>query len=308
MSFVGIDAVTYGVRNMETARRFFSDWGLRRVSSSRTRTVFETREKCRIILRPPGAKGLPRAIQRGNTVREMVWGLSSRRAVDAIAKELAKDREVSVDRDGTVRSTDPMGLAIAFQRTRRKRVKALPTPLNAPGAVARVDRLSTFYHKADPIRIGHAVFMVPDLEATVAFYTGRLGFHISDNYVGRGVFMRCAKEANHHNLFVMQSADGKAKLNHIAFELRDIHEVFGGGLNIARKGWKTEIGPGRHPVSSAYFWYFKNPCGGAIEYFADEDYVTPKWKPRDLPVVPENFAEWALSDGLRSHAEDIKSR
>ncbi len=75
-----------------------------------------------------------------------------------------------------------------------------------------------------------------------------------------------------------------------------------------KQGWKTEIGPGRHPVSSAYFWYFKNPCGGAIEYFADEDFVTPKWRPRNLKVVPENFAEWALSDGLRPHGEDIKSR
>ncbi len=308
MSFVGIDAVTYGVANMETARRFFSDWGLRRVSSGKTRTVFETSAKCQVIVRPRGTKGLPRAIQPGNTIRELVWGVSSKRDVNAIAKELAKDREVTIDRDGTVHSTDPMGLGVAFRVTRRKRARATPTPLNAPGAVARVDRRSTFVDKARPIRIGHAVFMVPDLKATVDFYTGRLGFHISDHYTGRGVFMRCAAESNHHNLFVLQSADGKPRLNHVAFELRDIHEVFGGGLNIARKGWKTEIGPGRHPVSSAYFWYFKNPCGGAIEYFADEDYVTPKWKPRNLKVVPENFAEWALSDGLRSHAEDIKSK
>lgn len=308
MSVVGIDAVTYGVSNMATARRFFTDWGLKRVSSAKSRTVFETSAKCQVILRPRAAKDLPKAIQRGGTVREVTWGVSSRREAAAIAKRVAADREVVTDSDGTVRFTDPMGLGVAVRATRRTRVSARPTPLNAPGAVERIDTLSAFYQKASPIRIGHAVFLAPDLKAMVKFYTERLGFRVSDNYTGRGVFMRCADNANHHNLFVMQSPDGKAKLNHIAFELRDIHEVFGGGLNIARHGWKTEIGPGRHPVSSAYFWYFKNPCGGAIEYFADEDFVTPKWKPRNLKVAPENFAEWALSEGLRSHAEDIKAR
>ena len=308
MSFIGIDAVTYGVGNMDTARRFFTDWGVRRTAGGKTRTVFETREKCQIILRPRAAKDLPKAIQRGNTLREAVWGVTSRRHLTAIANELSTDREVTVAKDGTVRSTDPMGFGIAFRVSRRKPVKLKRSPVNLPGAVERIDARSTFYPKADPIRIGHMVFFVPDLKAMVDFYTARLGFHISDRYVGRGAFLRCAAEGNHHNLFLMQSPDGKPRLNHVAFEVREIHEVFGGGLNITRCGWKTEIGPGRHPVSSAYFWYFKNPCGGAIEYFADEDYVTPKWKPRGIKVLPENFAEWALPDGIHRFGGDIKAQ
>ena len=42
-------------------------------------------------------------------------------------------------------------------------------------------------------------------------------------------------------------------LNHVAYTVRDIHEVLGGGLHISRQGWKTQLGPGRHPISSAYF-------------------------------------------------------
>jgi len=73
---------------------------------------------------------------------------------------------------------------------------------------------------------------------------------------------------------------------------------FGGGLNISRHGWTTEIGPGRHPISSAFFWYVKCPAGGLAEYYADEDYVTPAWKPRELTPSPEMFAEWAITGGI----------
>ena len=90
-------------------------------------------------------------------------------------------------------------------------------------------------------------------------------------------------------------------LNHVAYTVRDIHEVFGGGLNIDRCGWKTIIGPGRHPVSSAYFWYVENPAGGLAEYFTDEDYCTDKWEPRNFERSNENFAEWAIADGINGN-------
>jgi hypothetical protein len=87
----------------------------------------------------------------------------------------------------------------------------------------------------------------------------------------------------------------------VAFAVRDIYEVFGGGLHVSRQGWTTEIGPGRHPVSSALFWYVKCPAGGLAEYYADEDHVTPAWQPRELVPSPENFAEWAVTGGIDGH-------
>jgi catechol-2,3-dioxygenase len=85
-------------------------------------------------------------------------------------------------------------------------------------------------------------------------------------------------------------------LHHIAFEVNDVHEMLGGGLAFSKKGWATEVGPGRHPISSAYFWYFKNPLGGAIEYFCDSDYVNADWKPRQYRI--NRFSEWHLADGI----------
>jgi hypothetical protein len=102
--------------------------------------------------------------------------------------------------------------------------------------------------------------------------------------------MRCAPRGGHHDLFLLRTPDAKRGLNHVAFTVRDIHEVFGGGLFVSGRGWETQLGPGRHPISSAYFWYFRNPAGGLIEYYADEQ-LTGGPATSSLSTV---FAEWAI--------------
>ena len=152
--------------------------------------------------------------------------------------------------------------------------------------------------RAEPLQIGHVVLFVADLTKVESFYTERLGFHVSDRYPKHGTFLRCSVRGGHHNLFLLKSPNGQPRLNHVAFTVRDLHEVFGGGLHISRKGWKTQVGPGRHPSSSAYFWYVHSPCGGLAEYYADEDYLTEKWKSRSFERKPELYAEWAVTGGL----------
>lgn len=311
----GMEEVTYGVPDMKPAHTFFTDWGLKRRSASKTRSVYETEDGTRVIVKPNSAEDLPPAIQPGGGVREIIWGVTAKSDLTRLQRELEKDREVKVAKDGTIRALDPMGLTIGFRVTQRRRLKKSAVAreqINSPTHVERVDRASKVYKRATPLTLGHAVFNVPDLKAYGEFYMKRLGFGLSDRYFKdgklRGLFMRCSTPGDHHNLFVMQSETGKASLNHIAFKVRDVHEVFGGGLYLTKKGWPTEIGPGRHPISSAYFWYFKNPCGGAIEYYTDEDHLTEKWKPHNYDSVPENFAEWALPTGIAKHSVDIKER
>src|SRR6476646_11435121 len=60
-------------------------------------------------------------------------------------------------------------------------------------------------------KIGHVVLMSSDLERSVRFYTGVLGFSVSDVYPetmmkGRMVFMRCA--ADHHGVALVGAAPG----------------------------------------------------------------------------------------------------
>lgn len=297
MPITGIESLTYGVDDIAKSRRFFDDWGLKRISTGKTRLVYETVFKDQVIVRPRAAKDLPASIERGNAVRELVWGVTSKREIEAIANELSKDRAVRAAKDGTVWSTDPMGLATGFRLTRRKMKKLGRARINDPVTFERVDRASNFYKKATPIKIAHAVFYYPDCDEVEEFYIKRLGFHLSDKYPGTGTFLRCSAENEHHQIYFI-GGHGKTGIHHTAFTVRDVHEVFGGGLNFSGLGWKTQFGPGRHPMASSYFWYFKCPAGGAIEYSADTDRLTRKWKPRILQRSPENLAEWALPSGI----------
>ena len=80
-------------------------------------------------------------------------------------------------------------------------------------------------------KLGHVVLNVTDLEASVRFYTEVLGLEISDRYPdsmvpGGMVFMRC--NADHHGVALV-GGTGKSErtsLNHFAFEVATLDEVF----------------------------------------------------------------------------------
>jgi catechol 2,3-dioxygenase-like lactoylglutathione lyase family enzyme len=273
MSITGIDSITYGVEDLELCRRFFADWGLKELSPGN----FETLNGCEVKLRHKDDPGLPPAMEPGSTLREVVW---------------------ATDGAPLAPCADPNGLSLAFRNSRKRSVEAAGVPVNGWAQNPRVDRPAPVYERAEPVEVGHLVLFTDRLAEMERFYVERLGFRVSDRYPGRGVFLRCTPEGGHHDLFVLQTPASKPGVNHVAFAVRDIYEVFGGGLHVSRRGWTTEIGPGRHPVSSAFFWYVKCPAGGLAEYYADEDYVTAAWKPRELAPSPQNFAEWAVTGGI----------
>lgn len=297
MAFNGIDAVTFGVENMVDARRFLQDWGLREIFASQDRLEFETQDGTQVIVRPQDASDLAAAIEPGNTVREVIWGARSEAELKDSVAQLEATGKVERSSDGSVRVYDPNGLAIGMRVSRRRPVAVAATPANAPGSHLRVDQRSPVYQQANPVQVGHVVLFGADFPAMRAFYIERMGFHLSDEYPGHGAFLRCQLRGEHHNVFIL-NRPGRPGVNHVAFTVRDFHEVMGGGLAMSRKGWKTEIGPGRHPISSAYFWYFENPLAAPLEYYADDDYCTEAWQPQSFERKPELFAEWAIAGGV----------
>jgi catechol 2,3-dioxygenase-like lactoylglutathione lyase family enzyme len=230
-------------------------------------------------------------------VREVIWGAASAQELESTLQPLRSLPTFKVGADGMPRLTDPDGLGLGFRVSKRRPIVVKPTAPNAPGSHQRVNQRSPIHERAYPINIGHVVLFAADFAAMRAFYTEKLGFVISDEYPGHGVFTRCQVVGDHHNLFML-NRPGRAGVNHVAFTVSDIHEVIGGGIAMSKKGWKTEIGPGRHPISSAYFWYFENPLAAPLEYYADEDYCTESWKPGTFERKPELFAEWAIAGGI----------
>ncbi|RZI99164.1 MAG: glyoxalase, partial [Rubrivivax sp.] len=274
----GIDAITYSTDRWVDAKKFFADWGLKLEKETPERMDWSTLNGCGVSVIRPDDANYPKAIEEGPTIREVVWGVDNAADLDTLAGPLSKAPGFVDGRatDGTLTARDPHGLQIQFRVMQKRPLEIKGAATNPWGDVRRVDSPSPIYDRAEPIEVGHVVLFTDRLAEAVAFYE-TLGFVQSDRYPDRGVFMRCAANAGHHDLFLLQLPGKAAGLNHVAYTVRDIHEVFGGGLHISRCGWKTQLGPGRHPISSAYFWYFENPCGGLIEYNADEDHLTPAW-------------------------------
>jgi catechol 2,3-dioxygenase-like lactoylglutathione lyase family enzyme len=297
MSVSGIDAITFGASDLATCRKFFADWGLSLVSEGAQELVFESLNGCQVIIAQSDRPGLPAGMEPDPTVREVVWGVETEADLAHCRAQL-RDQPGFLDEGSRIGCTDPNGLAIRLQVSRKRPLELACARTNTWDERPRVDQPSPAYDRATPIEVGHVVFFVTDLAAVSSFYMQKLGFTVSDRYPERGCFLRCAPEGGHHDLFLLQLPQPKRGLNHVAFTVRDVHEVFGGGMHMSRCGWDTEIGPGRHPISSAIFWYCPSPAGALVEYYTDEDQLTAEWQPRDFTPGPTVFAEWAIKGGI----------
>jgi catechol 2,3-dioxygenase-like lactoylglutathione lyase family enzyme len=297
VNVTNLDSVTFGITDFSACRRFWTDFGLTESAGDDGAIVFSCNNGSSVVLRDANDPKLPEPNEPGATQREAVFGVKSAADLTAIASELERDRPVHIDADGTVHARDPLGFGIAFRVSRRKPVTAPELKFNTPGRPDRINTRGAFHRSATPLEMTHTVFMIDDVDKIVPFYTERLGFIASDSYPGRGYFLRGGASNHHHDLFLLDVGK-KRGFHHLAFELSSIHELFGGGLNMTRRGWRTALGPGRHPVSSCYFWYFHSPCGGAAEYDFDSDVVDERWVPGVHAQTPEMFAEWCLAEGM----------
>ena len=127
-------------------------------------------------------------------------------------------------------------------------------------------------------KIGHVVLMSTDLMRSVGFYTGVLGFRVSDVYPetmmkGRMVFMRCA--ADHHGVALVGAAPGGSlqhELHHLAFEVATLEEVFGARDWLRANGVRIEF-EGRRRAGCQVAVEFRDPDGHWLEIYWGLDQV-----------------------------------
>jgi catechol 2,3-dioxygenase-like lactoylglutathione lyase family enzyme len=143
---------------------------------------------------------------------------------------------------------DPDGNLINIRREEPAAIPAEAAPAyNRPGQAMRKGArgLPTF-ERAEPRRLGHVLFFTPDPEAAERFYTGVLGFKVSDRVPGVLSFLRCSTD--HHNL-----AFGKSShrgFHHASYEVGSFDEVGMGGMWMRARGWGQGWGSGATPSAA----------------------------------------------------------
>jgi hypothetical protein len=283
MSILGVDRIYYGAANVGLATRFHKDYGLDCVEESASGADFRLLNDTSVHIRRAADGKLPPAKidwagLSGSTAREVIWGVDTSAALDAIGAELGKDREVRADNEGVLHSVDDQGYHIGFMVTKRKPLKATLPDTNTVDHIGRLNRVAegSIRKSASPYRIGHVVYWAQgDVARFAKFYTERLGFKVTDNMSRGGLFMRCAGSNDHHSLLL--NGGPAYGFQHVAYEFRDIDDVMFLGTQVERGGWKTNVGPLRHNVSSTFSWYIWNPAGGLAEAYSDMDCVDDNW-------------------------------
>lgn len=287
MNIVGLDTLIFGVEDMAASRQYLLDYGLKEVDANAAGGSYEALDGTSVILRHGRDASLPKANAPSPNLRETVHGVADQQTLDAIAANLSQDRDVRRDAEGTLHSVDDSGFAIAFRLTRRRRIAAPHVGINVPGQVPGRAPNICAADKSEvivPRSLSHVVYFVPDAARAEAFYQDRLGFRVTDRFIGLGPFMRPQGTLEHHTLFMIQSFNAHMTgLNHFTFHLGSGHEVLHAGWRFAQKGYQTFWGPGRHIMGSNYFWYFNSPFGGTMEFDADMDLHDDDWNPRAMP-------------------------
>jgi hypothetical protein len=273
MTIVGLESVLYGAQDMAQTRRYLEDFGLALESEQAGRLTYRLPDGSSVIV--ADAADLPPPCFSNGGPSKLVWGVDTAEALAEIEEKLA-GQEVWRDSDGTVHAQDPGGVRIAFKVFERRPVPREPGEENAVDAVVRWNRPRRWYRRAEPKTIHHAVFLTPDIDASVACYV-RLGFRISDVSRGFGVFLRADGRHDHHNMFLIQG--DQVKFHHLSLGVDNIDELMVGANHMQRQGWKSFFGLGRHRISSGIFFFTPFPAGGEFEYFADSDYLDDTWRP-----------------------------
>ncbi|NML47067.1 glyoxalase [Ramlibacter sp. G-1-2-2] len=283
MNIIGPDALVFGVDDVAACAQYLTDYGLKPVGKGR----FEALDGTYIAIAPRGDPSLPADLGTASMLRKTIYGCADQATVDAIAQELLKDREVKKLADGSIESVDDLGFALGFQVTVRKPLQLAAETVNAPGAKPqRGPNLLGVDEKSDPKprSLSHVVYFVPDYAKSEAFYVKRLGFVVTDRFLGVGPFLRPAGTTDHHTLFMIQTPPQMKGCEHFTFHLGGPTELMLAGSRFVAKGYESFWGPGRHKFGSNWFWYFNSPLGCHVEYDADMDLHDEAWTAREAPM------------------------
>ncbi len=118
------------------------------------------------------------------------------------------------------------------------------------------------------LRLGHVLLTVADTQRSHDFYTGVLGFRLSDwVHIDENIrlcFLRCNER--HHSMAFAPCMPGKSpRLQHVMFEVESLDDVMRSYHFLRIHKAPIGMGPGRHINCQTVHVYVQTPGGFAVE-------------------------------------------
>jgi len=154
-----------------------------------------------------------------------------------------------------------------------------------------VGRPVAFSRQAGISEFGHLCLDAPDVHEAYRFWSTRFNARVSDWIGDAACLLRI--DPVHHKLAVFR-ADGPG-LCHMNFQVDTIDDVFRNWHFLQEHNVEIEMGPGRHPQSTAIFLYFLGPEGFTYEYSFGVRRIEDEagWVPRTFdPAEPGSIDMW----------------
>jgi catechol 2,3-dioxygenase-like lactoylglutathione lyase family enzyme len=149
-------------------------------------------------------------------------------------------------------------------------------------------------------RLGHAVIMTPDVMGGTKWFRETLGLVPSDEvYAGEkdniiATFNRIdggESFVDHHTFLCIKGE--VPGLNHMAFEVHDIDDVFMGNAHLKKLGKYNHMwGLGRHVLGSQVYDYWQDPWGRVHEHWTDSDRLNNKNPPTLISAEEGLDSQW----------------
>jgi 2,3-dihydroxy-p-cumate/2,3-dihydroxybenzoate 3,4-dioxygenase len=154
-----------------------------------------------------------------------------------------------------------------------------------------VARPVTFSRAAGITEFGHLCLDAPDVHEAYRFWSTRFNARVSDWIGDAACLMRI--DPVHHKLAVFRGDE--PGLCHMNFQVATIDDLFRNWHFLSNHNVEIEMGPGRHPQSTAIFLYFLGPEGFTYEYSFGVRRIEDEasWVPRTFdPDEPGSIDMW----------------
>lgn len=227
------------------------------------------------------------------------WEVADSASLDALAATL--------EAAGVAVRHEPAALAgqrfvrdlISFRDPDGNRLEAFHGPMLADQPFKPGWNISGF--RTGTLGLGHAVLMVADFDAALAFYQNLLGFRISDFIRDpvKAAFLHV--NARHHSLALFEHP-ARLGMHHLMMELYSLDDVGQGYDRALAVNDRVAVTLGRHHNDYMTSFYMRTPSNFLVEYgWGARDVDVETWRPEELDTLA---SFWGHDGLMRSVAGD----